>query len=342
MSDRVIIKKDIIELELENKTGYRGRNQLIFRIIKGGGTESKIYPANVTDTLLGMTSVVEDLSKFHNDFIFWLLRRLFVKKYQEKGNEINELVELGSGNYESMIGISVSKDEALITLLHMIRMFVEDDSERPIDILELFLSCDLHINVIQTAINDASKRYKLIKKHGTYQVQLIDGQWDALKDKIDELENRDHAKPIKIFHEVEITLTPPFGFLIIPFKDKKGFKYSAYKDHIIPYIENNHDIKCYDVRDSKLPNVVNNKIYTCIKKSEFVIADITGFNPNVFYELGITHHMGRVNIVVGKDPAENLPFDIELFEYDQYSTIDDLKNIIDNRLPSIMKRNSWS
>ena len=338
MPDRVIINKDIIELELEKVLNPRGGYHLIIRIIKGADTEPKIYPVEVTDSLLGSSSAEEILSKFNNDFIYWLLRRLFVKRYQEKGMGINDLVGLGTGNYKSLIGISMSKDEALLALLRMIRIFVEDNSERPINLLELFLSSELHLGVLQNAINDASKLYNLIKKRGTNQVELIDGGLDALKDKIDDLENRDSAKPIKIFHEVEITLTPPFGFLLMPFKDKKGFKYSDYKDHIIPHIENHHGIQCHDVRNSELPNFVNNKIYTCIKKSDFVIADITGFNPNVFYELGITHQMGRVNIVVGKDPAKNLPFDIKLFDYDRYSTIDELKKIIDSRLPSIMNR----
>lgn len=337
MPDRVIFDKDIIELELENVPTARGGKQLRIRIIKGGGTESKIYLVEVTDSLLGST-IADKLSEIRNDFIYWLLRRLFVKRYQEKGKEINELIGLGSGNYESMIGITVSKDEALLILLRMIRMFVEDNSERPIDILEFFLSCELHFNVIQNAINDASKLHNLIKRRGDNQVYLVEGRFDALKDKIIELENRDSVKPIKFFHEVEITLTPPFGFLLFPFKDKKGFKHSDYKDHIIPYIKDNHDIQCYDVRDSMLPNFVDNKIYTCIKKSDFVIADITGHNPNVFYELGITHQMGRVNIVVGKDPEKYLPFDIKLFDYDRYTTIDDLKKIIDSRLPSILKQ----
>lgn len=339
MSDRVIINKEIIELELMRVFIVDDRDHFSIRIMRDGGTEAKSYSAGVTDTLRKST-IPAKLSKIHNDFIYWLLRRLFIKRYQEEGKELKGPVELGTGNYESLIGISVSKDEALITLLLMIRMFVEDDSERPIDILELFLSCELHPNVIQNAINDASKLHKLIERRGINQVHLIDGQFDALKARIKELENIDSVKPIQIFHEVEITLTPPFGFLLIPFKDVKGFKYSVYKDHIIPHIENHHGIQCHDVRDSKLPNFVNNKIYTCIKKSEFVIADITGYNPNVFYELGIVHQMGKVNIVVGKDPSENLPFDIKLFDYDRYSTINELKKNIDSRLPSIMKRNS--
>ena len=242
MPDRVIFDKDIIELELENVPTARGGKQLRIRIIKGGGTESKIYLVEVTDSLLGST-IADKLSEIRNDFIYWLLRRLFVKRYQEKGKEINELIGLGSGNYESMIGITVSKDEALLILLRMIRMFVEDNSERPIDILEFFLSCELHFNVIQNAINDASKLHNLIKRRGDNQVYLVEGRFDALKDKIIELENRDSVKPIKFFHEVEITLTPPFGFLLFPFKDKKGFKHSDYKDHIIPYIKDNHDIQ---------------------------------------------------------------------------------------------------
>lgn len=338
MADRVIVNKDIIELELQKVPKAYGANHLTIRIISEGGSESRPYFIGITPTLFGMEEILKKLSIFHKDFIYWLIRRLFIREYNEKGMDLNENIQLGSTNYESLIGIGVSKNEALLILLRMIKIFVEDNSKRPIDILELFLSCDLHIDILQKAIDDASRLHKLIIRRGDDQVRLIDGQFDELKEKIDDLENRNSVKPMKIFHEVEITLNPPFGFLLIPFKDKKGFKYSDFKDHLIPHIKTSYNIDCHDVRESKLANFVNNKIYTCIKKSDFVIADITGFNPNVFYELGITHLMGRVNIVVGRDPANNLPFDIDMFDYDRYSNTDDLKKIIDSRLPSILKR----
>lgn len=338
MSDRIIINEEIIELELQTTKNRHSKTFLFIRISKGGETEAKAYRVDLTPTLLVLDDVLERLSIIHRDFVYWLLRRLFIGEYKEKGTELNEVVQLDSKNYESMIGKNVSDNEALLILLKMIRTFLEDSAERQITILELFLSCDIHINNLQKAIINASALHKLIERSGRNYVKLIEGRFEALNEKIDDLENRNSIKPITFFNEVEITLKPPYGFILMPFKDKKRFKQSDFKDHIIPYIKDNYGIECYDVRDSKLTNFVEQKIYTCIKKSDFVIADVTGFNPNVFYELGVAHQMGKDNIVVGKDPPKNLPFDIKLFDYDEYATTDDLKMIIDSRLPSIIER----
>jgi len=86
------------------------------------------------------------------------------REYTEKGRELNEIIQLGSVNYKAVIGMSNSDDEALLILLRMIKMFVEDNADRQITILELFLSCDLHINTLNKAISQASKLHNLIEK----------------------------------------------------------------------------------------------------------------------------------------------------------------------------------
>jgi len=44
-------------------------------------------------------------------------------------------------------------------------------------------------------------------------------------------------------------------------------------------------------------------------KADLVIADISGANPNVYYELGIRHSVGKPAIVL-LNQAENSPFDL--------------------------------
>ena len=55
-------------------------------------------------------------------------------------------------------------------------------------------------------------------------------------------------------------------------------------------------------------------IWDEIRASEIIVSDITDFNPNVFYELGIAHAFGKTTILTlfnkfGKIP-DNIPFDI--------------------------------
>lgn len=46
-----------------------------------------------------------------------------------------------------------------------------------------------------------------------------------------------------------------------------------------------------------------------IAESNLVIADITGRNPNVFYELGIAHSMGKAVLIISK-VVEDIPFNV--------------------------------
>ncbi|MGH9548104.1 MAG: hypothetical protein ACRD3W_01970 [Terriglobales bacterium] len=68
----------------------------------------------------------------------------------------------------------------------------------------------------------------------------------------------------------------------------------------------------YDcVRADRLPNpgIITNQIMEYLVDSELVIADLTGKNPNVFYELGIRHCTGKPFIQVMFSKVE-VPFDI--------------------------------
>ncbi len=50
-------------------------------------------------------------------------------------------------------------------------------------------------------------------------------------------------------------------------------------------------------------------IWENINKAKFIIADCTGKNPNVFYELGIAHTVGKPVFICAQDRMD-IPFDI--------------------------------
>ena len=68
------------------------------------------------------------------------------------------------------------------------------------------------------------------------------------------------------------------------------------------------------------PGAITPKMLAELLSARVVIADLTGRNPNVFYELGITHSFARPLISIA-DSSSSLPFDakderiIELGEY---------------------------
>jgi hypothetical protein len=58
-------------------------------------------------------------------------------------------------------------------------------------------------------------------------------------------------------------------------------------------------------------------VVSLIDRSRVVICDCTGRNPNVFYEIGIAHTLGREVILITRN-AEDIPFDLRHLRYVQY------------------------
>jgi hypothetical protein len=70
--------------------------------------------------------------------------------------------------------------------------------------------------------------------------------------------------------------------------------------------------------DLATPGPVTDQIWQGIRRSDVVAADISGHNPNVFYELGLAHALGKEVILISQ-ATEKLPFDIStsrLLTYD--------------------------
>ncbi len=57
-----------------------------------------------------------------------------------------------------------------------------------------------------------------------------------------------------------------------------------------------------------------------IYNADIVIADLTGLNPNVMYELGIAHSFNKKTIVITRDEIGKLPFDLKQYRAKDYST----------------------
>lgn len=89
---------------------------------------------------------------------------------------------------------------------------------------------------------------------------------------------------------------------------------------------------------------ITQDMYEYITYSRIAFTDISGFNPNVMYELGIRHGAQESGTVIFRQPGINIPFDIatiKIFEYDFGSKkkIDDSKVFITNLLTTTLQRN---
>ena len=58
-------------------------------------------------------------------------------------------------------------------------------------------------------------------------------------------------------------------------------------------------------------------VWEAINATRVLIADCTGRNPNVFYEIGVAHTLGRTVILITQS-KDDVPFDLQSIRYILY------------------------
>lgn len=71
--------------------------------------------------------------------------------------------------------------------------------------------------------------------------------------------------------------------------------------------------------DIKSQNNIIGDIVEGIVKSDLIVADLTGENPNVYYELGLAHALNKKVILLTQE-IDDLPFDLRSYRVISYST----------------------
>lgn len=114
---------------------------------------------------------------------------------------------------------------------------------------------------------------------------------------------------------------------------------------LMPFSENLKDLYLYGIRGAAEKNGyvcrradeiqhnsdVLKEILFYIEKADFLIAEVTEDNPNVYYELGIAHGKNKDVILLTKEGSE-IPFDLKGKNHIIYSSINNLEEKLDKRL----------
>lgn len=103
-------------------------------------------------------------------------------------------------------------------------------------------------------------------------------------------------------------------FVIMPFDPELHYFYLCLKQHI----RHHHGIRCERADAQVLTKPILDKINDFIQKADVIIADCSGRNPNVFYELGIAHAHEKKVILITKDAICEAPSDIRHYEFIRY------------------------
>jgi AbiJ N-terminal domain 5 len=106
-----------------------------------------------------------------------------------------------------------------------------------------------------------------------------------------------------------------------------------------------NQMRCQRADDIWINSVIAQDIFSLIYRSKIVVCDFTGRNPNVFYEAGIAHTLGKHVIPITQYPGD-IPFDLQAHRYLQYHNnmegLTKLADEISRRIQTLSPRpNSW-
>jgi hypothetical protein len=96
-------------------------------------------------------------------------------------------------------------------------------------------------------------------------------------------------------------------FVAMPFRPELSYFYLYLKK----YLEETHRIQVERGHTNFLTKELLKKIAERISNASFPIADITGNNANVFFELGIAHEKDKPSVFLTQDDPRDAPVDKE-------------------------------
>ncbi len=96
-----------------------------------------------------------------------------------------------------------------------------------------------------------------------------------------------------------------------------GWFDTYYEDVFCPAIEDG-GLKPRRADDIYRTGTIMHDIWNLTKEAKIVLADLTGKNPNVFYELGLAHALAKPVILV-TESLEDIPFDLRALRIVEYN-----------------------
>jgi len=104
-----------------------------------------------------------------------------------------------------------------------------------------------------------------------------------------------------------------FGLVIMPFSKEFDDRYQLG----IKEVANSLDISVERLDEQIFTEGMMERLYSQILAADFIIADLSERNPNVYYELGYSHAKNKTCILLTSD-ANDIPFDLRNYRHIVY------------------------
>lgn len=147
-----------------------------------------------------------------------------------------------------------------------------------------------------------------------------------------------------------IPFNPIFGQNTYPIQDNLVFVLmpfepgltAVYNNIVKPAVESK-GLVARRADDITSNNAIMNDIWKSICEARFIIADLSGRNPNVMYELGIAHTVGKETILIHQTGGDNkYPFDISHIRIIGYEDTAiggaELRNKLNSTVDSVLQK----
>jgi len=111
-----------------------------------------------------------------------------------------------------------------------------------------------------------------------------------------------------IFGAAEYSIDPRLAFVLMPFSKDLT---EIYQTFVKPTVET-FDLVCRRADDIKSNKAIMQDIWKSICEARIIIADLSRLNPNVMYELGIAHTLGKETILIYQESETETKFPFDL------------------------------
>lgn len=109
---------------------------------------------------------------------------------------------------------------------------------------------------------------------------------------------------------MQTTRPKPFVFVLMPFAENFN---DIYKLGIKPACISS-GAYCERVDEQIFQESILDRVYNQIAKADLIISEMTGRNPNVFYETGYAHALGK-KVILLTQKSEDIPFDLQHYPH---------------------------
>lgn len=113
-------------------------------------------------------------------------------------------------------------------------------------------------------------------------------------------------KQKSIFNNNDFVINDHLVFVVCPFKDEFN---AIYEDQIKQVVESELSMLCIRADEIYSNGPIIEDIWRLINEARVIVADMTERNPNVFYEVGLAHAIGKDVVLLAQD-VNDIPFDL--------------------------------